>query len=155
MNLQTAEIGKEYQVNNVTKLEGVRTHLHRLGIVKGNRITLTQRDNKSGIVSVQKTRIGLEMDILAAIEVEEVTAHSEWVALDQFKVGERGRVVSVYGQGAVRRRLMDMGVTKQVEVVIRKRAPLGDPIELTLRGYELTLRKAEAAMILMERIEEV
>ena len=67
--------------------------------------------------------------------------------LKQAKVGDRVRVVKLHGEGAVKRRIMDMGVTKGVEVYIRKVAPLGDPVEITVRGYELSLRKADAEMI--------
>ena len=67
--------------------------------------------------------------------------------ISQFTVGERGKVTAVNGEGKIRRRLFDMGVTPGAEVVMRKKAPLGDPIEVTLRGYELTLRKTEAACV--------
>ena len=67
--------------------------------------------------------------------------------LSQLSIGESGVVVAVNGEGAIRRRLFDMGITPGAEVYLRKKAPLGDPIEISLRGYELTLRKAEAAMV--------
>ena len=67
--------------------------------------------------------------------------------LSQLTIGERATVVVVNGEGAIRRRLFDMGITPGAEVCLRKKAPLGDPIEITLRGYELTLRKAEAAYV--------
>lgn len=70
--------------------------------------------------------------------------------LDQFTVGESGVVLSVAGEGKIKRRLFDMGITPGVDVYMRKKAPLGDPIEVTLRGYELTLRKTEAACVVME-----
>lgn len=63
------------------------------------------------------------------------------------KVGETVRVVKVHGEGALRRRIMDMGITKHAEIYVRKVAPLGDPVELMVRGYELSLRKADAEMI--------
>lgn len=66
------------------------------------------------------------------------------------KVGDTVRVVKLHGEGAVKRRIMDMGITKGVEVHIRKVAPLGDPIEVNVRGYELSLRKADAEMIEVE-----
>ena len=66
------------------------------------------------------------------------------------KVGDTVRVVKLHGEGAVKRRIMDMGLTKGVEAYIRKVAPLGDPIEITVRGYELSLRKADAEMIEVE-----
>ena len=70
--------------------------------------------------------------------------------LDQFTVGESGVVLSVAGEGKIKRRLFDMGIPPGADVYMRKKAPLGDPIEVTLRGYELTLRKTEAACVVME-----
>ena len=67
--------------------------------------------------------------------------------LKDLKVGESSHVIKIHGEGAVRRRIMDMGITKNVEVYVRKMAPLGDPIEVNVRGYELSLRKADAEMI--------
>lgn len=70
--------------------------------------------------------------------------------LKESKVGDTVRVVKLHGEGAVKRRIMDMGLTKDVDVRIRKVAPLGDPIEVTVRGYELSIRKADAEMIEVE-----
>lgn len=70
--------------------------------------------------------------------------------LRQAKIGSTVTVVKVHGEGALRRRIMDMGITKGVKIHIRKVAPLGDPIEINLRGYELSLRKADAEMIEVE-----
>ena len=70
--------------------------------------------------------------------------------LKDVKVGTSAKVVRVHGEGAIKRRIMDMGITKGVEIRVRKVAPLGDPMELTLRGYELSLRKADAEMIEVE-----
>ena len=70
--------------------------------------------------------------------------------LREAKVGETVKVVRLHGEGAVKRRIMDMGVTKGVEVYVRKVAPLGDPVEVTVRNYELSLRKADAEMIEVE-----
>ena len=70
--------------------------------------------------------------------------------LRQIKVGGRAKVVKLHGEGALRRRIMDMGITKGVEVYVRKVAPLGDPIEVTVRGYELSLRLEDAQTIEVE-----
>ena len=67
--------------------------------------------------------------------------------LREAKIGETVKVVKLHGEGAVKRRIMDMGITKGTDVYVRKVAPLGDPVEVTVRGYELSLRKAEAEMI--------
>lgn len=70
--------------------------------------------------------------------------------LKQAKIGETVKVVKLYGEGALKRRIMDMGITKGVGVYIRKVAPLGDPVEVTVRGYELSIRKTEAESIEVE-----
>ena len=70
--------------------------------------------------------------------------------LRQAKIGDKVRVVKLHGEGAVKRRIMDMGITKSVEITVRKVAPLGDPIEISIRGYELSIRKADAEMIEIE-----
>ena len=70
--------------------------------------------------------------------------------LDEFKIGETGLIKKVEGEGRLRRRLFDMGVTPGATVYLRKKAPLGDPLEITIRGYELTLRKSEAERVLLE-----
>ena len=70
--------------------------------------------------------------------------------LREVKVGETATVVKLHGEGATKRRIMDMGLTKGTEVYIRKVAPLGDPVEITIRGYELSIRKADAELIEIE-----
>ena len=69
--------------------------------------------------------------------------------LDKLNVYDKGIVKIVLGEGSIKRRLYDMGITPGIEVFLRKRAPLGDPIEITLRGYELTLRKREASLVVI------
>ena len=70
--------------------------------------------------------------------------------LREAKIGETVKVVKLHGEGAVKRRIMDMGITKGVSVYVRKVAPLGDPVEVTVRNYELSLRKADAEMVEVE-----
>lgn len=74
------------------------------------------------------------------------------MTLKEVNVKERVIVKKLNGQGAVKRRIMDMGITKGVEIYVRKLAPLGDPIEVTVRGYELSIRKEEATMIEVEKV---
>jgi len=73
--------------------------------------------------------------------------------LVDFKIGESGLIKKVEGEGRLRRRLLDMGVTPNANVYLRKKAPLGDPLEITVRGYELTLRKSEAELVYLETEE--
>ena len=72
--------------------------------------------------------------------------------LKEVPVGGKAKVIKIHGEGAVKRRIMDMGITKGVEVFVRKVAPLGDPIEITVRGYELSIRKADAESIEVEDV---
>ncbi len=72
------------------------------------------------------------------------------MTLKETKIGQTVKVKKLNGEGAVKRRIMDMGITKGIEIYVRKVAPLGDPIEVTVRGYELSLRKADACMIEVE-----
>ena len=70
--------------------------------------------------------------------------------LDEFRIGDVGTVIMVEGEGRLRRRLFDMGITPGAKVELKKKAPLGDPIEISLRGYELTLRKSEANLVVLK-----
>ncbi len=70
--------------------------------------------------------------------------------LREVPIGETAKVVKLHGQGAIKRRIMDMGITRGVEIYVRKVAPLGDPIEIKVRGYELSLRKADAELVEVE-----
>ena len=72
--------------------------------------------------------------------------------LNEFTIGESGKITAVHGCGRIRRRLFDMGMTPGAELTMRKKAPFGDPIEITIRGYELTLRKSEAGCVEVELI---
>ena len=81
------------------------------------------------------------------LEMSNLNGGKYMTTLRQAKAGQKVRVVKLHGEGALRRRIMDMGITKGVELYVRKFAPLGDPIEIMVRGYELSLRKADAEMI--------
>lgn len=77
------------------------------------------------------------------------------ISLDKFKIKQKGMIVVVKGEGIVRKRLFDMGVTPGASVVLVKKAPLGDPLEITIRNYELSLRKSEAQNIILETEDEL
>ncbi len=83
-------------------------------------------------------------------EVQPIVKVGDLVSLDQVLIGTSGIIEKVNGEGKLRRRLFDMGLTPAAEVFLRKKAPLGDPLEITLRGYELTLRKSEASYVLIK-----
>ncbi|ACV23020.1 FeoA family protein [Slackia heliotrinireducens] len=80
-------------------------------------------------------------------------AEQETITLRDIPVGGSAKVLKIVGSGVVRRHIMDMGITKGIEVYVRKVAPLGDPVELTVRGYELSLRKSEAENVIVEPLQ--
>ena len=141
-----------YQVERIETEEKTKRHLQNIGVVVGSKIVVVNLSGNNAILLIKSHRVAVSREILSQIFVNKKTASSEsWTSLDQLKAGETGIVVAIHGQGAVKRRLMDMGLTRNVKIVIRKLAPLGDPIELTVRGYELTLRKSEAELILVQQ----
>ena len=132
--LEEAKLNLVYQIEKLQTSEAVKKHLQNLGIIVGSKLVVINRSGSNGIVLLKNN-----------------LSKDNWTSLDQLTVGERGIVVGIHGKGAVKRRLMDMGVTKNVPLTVRKLAPLGDPLEITLRGYELTLRKEEAMLILVQK----
>ena len=127
------------ETNTIRKVSGnpeVKKHLEDLGFVVGGEVTVVSAIGGNLIVNVKESRIAI--------------SRRDMNTLKQVKIGSTVRVVKLHGEGAVKRRIMDMGITKGAEIFVRKVAPLGDPIEVTVRGYELSLRKADAEMIEVE-----
>lgn len=130
-------------------------HLRNLGLLPGT--SLVMISNETGqpvIVSFKGTKVGLDQGIAQGIMVQKSGKHveQEMTTLDQIGIGELVQVVDFVAVGAIKRRLMDMGLTKGTPIVIKKYAPLGDPIDISVRGYDLSLRKQEAALILVEKV---
>lgn len=151
-SLGDMEKNKTYRVQDIQLSTDTTKHLNELGIIKGSKIALVELSGNNAIVLSQNARLAMDRQVLASIIVDEVTDTDEsWSSLDMLEVGERGKVVRIYGTGAVKRRLMDMGLTRGTELLVRKHAPLGDPIEINLRGYELSLRKDEASQVLVQK----
>ena len=142
------------QIERIQTSDSVKKHLHNLGVIIGSKIVVINRSGSNSILLLKNNRIAVNRELLSQIIVKKSEFSEEsWTSLDQLTTGESGVVVAIHGKGAVKRRLMDMGVTKNVRVTVRKLAPLGDPLEITLRGYELTLRKEEASLILVQKEE--
>jgi len=123
------------------------------GIVPGAALIVGAVTGGHLIVRLKDSRLALNIALACQVEVQcpgEVSP-GEACTLRDLGPGQRGVVRQILSVGAVRRRLMDMGITRGTEVFVRREAPLGDPLEITVRGYELTLRKAEAEHILVER----
>ena len=152
LTLAQAKLNKVYIIEKIQAEGFAKKHLNNLGLVPGGKIVLVNYSGENGIVLLHNSRIAINLSVLKQIIIVEKSINEEnWLSLDQLKVGEKAQVVGIHGQGAVKRRLMDMGLTKGVDILVRKMAPLGDPIEINLRGYELTLRKNEAELVLVQK----
>ena len=92
----------------------------------------------------------MDQSVLNSLVLEEKSEQGRSLALSDLLIGSSAKVIEICATGALRRRLMDMGITKHTQLLLKNVAPLGDPLEITLRGYHLTLRKSEAQMILVQ-----
>lgn len=154
LNLQEGSVGILYYFEEVINASTSDRHLANLGFVKGAKIRIISQDKRGDlIISVKDARLAISQKVASQVKVS--TEHHQPVSyqtLDGVSIGAVKKVENVLGGGVLRRRLMDMGLTRGVDVMIRKVAPLGDPIEVTIRGYELTLRKAEAELVLVKDV---
>ncbi|MGY3766137.1 FeoA family protein [Vagococcus vulneris] len=148
--------GKESRAYQFLAFEGdeaQKNHLKNLGLVKGTTLYIVSKVKHQPLIVLFKgIRIGLDESIAKNILIEEKTDEEDIVTipLSAFSVGQETRVVKLIGTKEVKRRLLDMGLTRGTLIKIKKIAPLGDPIEITVRNYELTLRKQEAEHIIVE-----
>lgn len=153
--LQETVLGQEYYFESIEQYEKQERQLARLGLVKGKKIIPVSKDDHNGfVIMIHGSRIAIDPRLAENIFLREEKVKVEAFALSEAKVGMKLIVHNILGSGAVKRRLMDMGITKKTPLVIRKVAPLGDPIEINIRGYELTLRKQEAELIMVQFWED-
>lgn len=153
-SIVTCQLNHIYQFQKFNGSKVHERHLNNLGLINGVDIYMISKQAGQPIIIIfNGTRIGLDETIAKDITVVEknISAKTQWTSLDELKVGENARVVKILGTGALKRRLMDMGLTKNTTIEVKKYAPLGDPIEIRVRNYELTLRKKEANLVLIER----
>lgn len=148
IDLQQAEIQRQYVFAGIKGSSQQERHLANLGFVKGAKVQILARNKRdSFILLVQNTRLAITKELSEQILLEEADLDVEVQTLDKVVVGSGGVVTAILGQGAVKRRLMDMGLTRGVEVQVQNIAPLGDPLEISIRGYQLSLRKEEAQYV--------
>ena len=152
MILQNAKVGIRYTVASIDLPDDSVRHLSHLGLKVSSPIRLVSKTSTSAIVMLKSSRLAFDQSILKHIDVTE-EGDKEVMPLSNLKVGEFAYIEGIYAVNETKRRLMDMGLTRHTKVYLRKVAPLGDPIEIRLRGYELTLRKSEAQMISVVKIE--
>ncbi|MCH4167916.1 MAG: ferrous iron transport protein A [Streptococcaceae bacterium] len=155
MNLSEVKLNQTYFIKSLKGEKEIAKHLGNLGAKKGERVTLISHDKGNTIILIGNARIAVDSKLLEMIEIsEEALKNQTEVLLNHVPVGSSGIVTAIEGAGAVKRRLMDMGITRGTKLFIRKVAPLGDPVEIHLRGYELTLRREEAALIHIANVEK-
>lgn len=153
--LANSVLNQVYQVTEINLDEDMKKRLTDLGMIPGSEVAIINHSGNNSIVLLHNSRIALDRSILEKILVRDPKEDpSRWVSLDQMKAGESGEVVSLHGKGAVRRRLMDMGLTRRTSVEVVKLAPFGDPIEIKVRGYQLSLRKSEAELVVVQKKED-
>ena len=129
-------------------------HLSNLGLAAGETIEVVTKTKNSAIIIVKGSRLAFDASILDKIDLAPAEGDQKKIPLSELPVGHSAIVTDIFSANETKRRLMDMGITKRTRVLLRKVAPLGDPLEISLRGYELTLRKSEAQMISVVMLDE-
>lgn len=154
MILQNAKVGIPYTIVSIDLPDESVRHLSDLGLKVGASLKVVSKTPTSAIVMLKSSRLAFDQSILSQIDVtEEEEGALLSLPLSELKVGEYAYIDGIYAMNEAKRRLMDMGLTRHTKVYLRKVAPLGDPIEISLRGYELTLRKSEAQMISVVKVD--
>ncbi|UGQ08315.1 FeoA family protein [Streptococcus anginosus] len=147
MDLSQIKLITEYEIVGIDLEEASVRHLADLGIKIGSFIQVISKTNDTAILLVRAVRIALDNSILKKLDVVPKGSSKFSLPLSELAIGDSAYIEAIHADGALKRRLMDMGLTKNTNVQLQKVAPLGDPLEIKLRGYDLTLRKSEASLI--------
>ncbi|MET3644714.1 ferrous iron transport protein A [Streptococcus gallinaceus] len=154
MILLDARVSCPYEIISIELPDDSVHHLANLGLKVGSRLELVSKTKQSAIVMLKANRLAFDASILSKVEVREAANEVAVISLSELPVGRFATIQGIFAVNESKRRLMDMGLTRHTKVYLRKVAPLGDPIEISLRGYELSLRKSEAQLISVAPIEE-
>ena len=144
--LNTARIGQIYYVNKILKSEHAGK-LRELGFAPDTEVVLISMDGENALLKIGQTRLALSSFYLNTILIKDEQSNEELIPLSSLNIGQSGVVRLLEGESEIKRRLMDMGITRGTSIAMHKLAPLGDPMELHLRGYSLSLRKKDAEKI--------
>ena len=144
--LNTARIGQIYYVNKILKSEHAGK-LRELGFAPDTEVVLISMDGENALLKIGQTRLALSSFYLNTILIKDEQSNEELIPLSSLNIGQSGVVQLLEGESEIKRRLMDMGITRGTSIAVHKLAPLGDPMELHLRGYSLSLRKKDAEKI--------
>ncbi len=147
MDLSQIKLITEYEIVGIDLEEASVRHLADLGIKIGSFIQVISKTNDTAILLVRAVRIALDNSILKKLDVVPKGSSKFSLPFSELAIGDSAYIEAIHADGALKRRLMDMGLTKNTNVQLQKVAPLGDPLEIKLRGYDLTLRKSEASLI--------
>ena len=150
MLIYDAALKTPYRILGINLPKDSLLHLSNLGLAAGETIEVVTKTKNSAIIIVKGSRLAFDASILDKIDLAPAEEDQKKIPLSELPVGHSAIVTDIFSANETKRRLMDMGITKGVEIYVRKVAPLGDPVEVTVRGYELSLRKADAEMIVVE-----
>ena len=154
MLIYDAALKTPYRILGINLPKDSLLHLSNLGLAAGETIEVVTKTKNSAIIIVKGSRLAFDASILDKIDLAPAEEDQEKAPLSELPVGRSAIVTDIFSANETKRRLMDMGITKRTRVLLRKVAPLGDPLEISLRGYELTLRKSEAQMISVVMLDE-
>ena len=154
MFIYDAALKTRYRILGINLPKDSLLHLSNLGLAAGETIEVVTKTKNSAIIIVKGSRLAFDASILDKIDLAPAEEDQKKIPLSELPVGHSAIVTDIFSANETKRRLMDMGITKRTRVLLRKVAPLGDPLEISLRGYELTLRKSEAQMISVVMLDE-
>ncbi len=154
MLIYDAALKTPYRILGIDLPKDSLLHLSNLGLAAGETIEVVTKTKNSAIIIVRGSRLAFDASILDKIDLAPAEEDQKKIPLSELPVGHSAIVTDIFSANETKRRLMDMGITKRTRVLLRKVAPLGDPLEISLRGYELTLRKSEAQMISVVMLDE-
>ena len=154
MFIYDAALKTPYRILGIDLPKDSLLHLSNLGLAAGETIEVVTKTKNSAIIIVKGSRLAFDASILDKIDLAPAEEDQKKIPLSELPVGHSAIVTDIFSANETKRRLMDMGITKRTRVLLRKVAPLGDPLENSLRGYELTLRKSEAQMISVVMLDE-
>ncbi|MFR3178321.1 MAG: ferrous iron transport protein A [Streptococcus sp.] len=154
MLIYDAALKTPYRILGINLPKDSLLHLSNLGLAAGETIEVVTKTKNSAIIIVKGSRLAFDASILDKIDLAPAEEDQKKIPLSELPVGHSAIVTDIFSANETKRRLMDMGITKRTRVLLRKVAPLGDSLEISLRGYELTLRKSEAQMISVVMLDE-
>ena len=154
MFIYDAALKTPYRILGINLPKDSLLHLSNLGLAAGETIEVVTKTKNSAIIIVKGSRLAFDASILDKIDLAPAEEDQKKIPLSELPVGHSAIVTDIFSANETKRRLMDMGITKRTRVLLRKVAPLGDPLDISLRGYELTLRKSEAQMISVVMLDE-